>query len=109
VLKVNEEVQGTYIGCTAISELQVWYHVVGQHARERCEQGDQIGWAFTFGQVLLNITLVAHILGYFFTCMIIFLKRLLHGVGSEPGSFQFHLFSHFHHFTNEPQRLTYMH
>jgi hypothetical protein len=26
-------------------------------------------------------------------------------VGSEPGSSQFHLFSHFHHFTAEPQRL----
>jgi hypothetical protein len=26
-------------------------------------------------------------------------------VGSEPGSSQLHLFSHFHHFTAEPQRL----
>jgi hypothetical protein len=26
-------------------------------------------------------------------------------VGSEPGSSHFHLFSHFHHFTAEPQRL----
>jgi hypothetical protein len=34
----------------------------------------------------------------------IFLKRLP-GVGSEPGASQFHLFSHFHHFTAEPQRL----
>jgi hypothetical protein len=25
--------------------------------------------------------------------------------GSEPGSSRFHLFSHFHHFTAEPQRL----
>jgi hypothetical protein len=33
-----------------------------------------------------------------------FLKRLP-GVGSEPGSSGFHLFSHFHHFTAEPQRL----
>jgi hypothetical protein len=32
-----------------------------------------------------------------------FLKRLPR-VGSEPGSSQFHLFSHFHHFTAEPQR-----
>jgi hypothetical protein len=35
----------------------------------------------------------------------IFLKRFP-GVGSEPGASQFHLFSHFHHFTTEPQRLT---
>jgi hypothetical protein len=34
----------------------------------------------------------------------IFLKRLP-GAGSEPGSSRFHLFSHFHHFTAEPQRL----
>jgi hypothetical protein len=33
-----------------------------------------------------------------------FLKRLP-GVGSEPGSSRFQLFSHFHHFTAEPQRL----
>jgi hypothetical protein len=33
-----------------------------------------------------------------------FLKRLP-GVGSEPGSSQFHLFSNFHHLTAEPQRL----
>jgi hypothetical protein len=33
-----------------------------------------------------------------------FLQRLP-GVGSEPGSSQFHLFSHFHHITAEPQRL----
>jgi hypothetical protein len=33
-----------------------------------------------------------------------FLKRLP-GAGSEPGSSQFHLFSHFHYFTAEPQRL----
>jgi hypothetical protein len=26
-------------------------------------------------------------------------------VGSKPGSSQFHVFSHFHHFTAEPQRL----
>jgi hypothetical protein len=26
-------------------------------------------------------------------------------VGSKPGSSQFHLFSHIHHFTAEPQRL----
>jgi hypothetical protein len=34
----------------------------------------------------------------------LFLKRLP-GVGSEPGSSRFHLLSHFHHFTAEPQRL----
>jgi hypothetical protein len=34
----------------------------------------------------------------------LFLKRFP-GVGSKPGSSQFHLFSHFHHFTAEPQRL----
>jgi hypothetical protein len=34
-----------------------------------------------------------------------FLKKRLPGVGSKPGSSQFHLFSHFHHFTAEPQRL----
>jgi hypothetical protein len=34
-----------------------------------------------------------------------FLKKRLPGVGSEPGSSQFHLFSHFHHFTADPQRL----
>jgi hypothetical protein len=34
----------------------------------------------------------------------VFLK-MLPGVGSEPGSSRFHLFSHFHHFTVEPQRL----
>jgi hypothetical protein len=34
-----------------------------------------------------------------------FKKKRLPGVGSEPGSSQFHLFSHFHHFTSEPQRL----
>jgi hypothetical protein len=34
-----------------------------------------------------------------------FFKRGCPGVGSEPGSSQFHLFSHFHHFTAEPQRL----
>jgi hypothetical protein len=33
-----------------------------------------------------------------------FLKRLP-GVGSEPGSSQFNLFSYVHHFTAEPQRL----
>jgi hypothetical protein len=33
-----------------------------------------------------------------------FLKRLP-GVGSEPGSSQFHLLYHCHHFTAEPQRL----
>jgi hypothetical protein len=33
-----------------------------------------------------------------------FFKRLP-GVGSEPGSSGFHLFSHFHHLTAEPQRL----
>jgi hypothetical protein len=33
-----------------------------------------------------------------------FLKRLP-GVGSKPGSSRFHLLSHFHHFTAEPQRL----
>jgi hypothetical protein len=34
------------------------------------------------------------------------LKNLfLPGVGSEPGSSRFHLISHFHHFTAEPQRL----
>jgi hypothetical protein len=34
-----------------------------------------------------------------------FFKKRLTGVGSEPGSSRFHLFSHFHHFTAEPQRL----
>jgi hypothetical protein len=34
-----------------------------------------------------------------------FIKKRLPGVGSEPRSSQFHLFSHFHHFTAEPQRL----
>jgi hypothetical protein len=34
----------------------------------------------------------------------VFLKRLP-GVGSKPGSSQFYLFSRFHHFTAEPQRL----
>jgi hypothetical protein len=29
-------------------------------------------------------------------------------VGSEPGSSRFHLFSHFHHFTAEPQRLPHL-
>jgi hypothetical protein len=33
-----------------------------------------------------------------------FFKRLP-GVGSEPGSSRFNLFSPFHHFTAEPQRL----
>jgi hypothetical protein len=28
-------------------------------------------------------------------------------VGSEPGSSQFHLFLHFHHFTAESQRLPF--
>jgi hypothetical protein len=28
-------------------------------------------------------------------------------VGSKPGSSRFHLFSHFHHFTAEPQRLPF--
>jgi hypothetical protein len=38
----------------------------------------------------------------------VFLKRLP-GVGSEPGSSQFHLFSHFHHFTAERhQEFTYL-
>jgi hypothetical protein len=32
-------------------------------------------------------------------------KKRLPGVGSEPGSSQFHLFSHFHPFAAEPQRL----
>jgi hypothetical protein len=32
-------------------------------------------------------------------------KKRLPRVGSEPGSSQFHLFSHFHHFTAEPQWL----
>jgi hypothetical protein len=32
-------------------------------------------------------------------------KKRLPGVGSEPGASGFHLFSHFHHFTAEPQRL----
>jgi hypothetical protein len=34
-----------------------------------------------------------------------FFKNRLPGVGSKPGSSQFHLFSHFNHFTAEPQRL----
>jgi hypothetical protein len=34
-----------------------------------------------------------------------FLKRLPGVVGSKPGSSRFFLFSHFHHFTAEPQRL----
>jgi hypothetical protein len=34
-----------------------------------------------------------------------FLKKRFPGVGSEPRYSQFHLFSHFHHFTTEPQRL----
>jgi hypothetical protein len=34
-----------------------------------------------------------------------FLKMRLSRVGSESGSSQFHLFSQFHHFTAEPQRL----
>jgi hypothetical protein len=33
-----------------------------------------------------------------------FFKRLP-GMGSEPGSSSYHLFSHFHHFTAKPQRL----
>jgi hypothetical protein len=37
-----------------------------------------------------------------------FFKRLP-GVGSKPGSSRFHLFSHFHHFTAEPQRLPLTH
>jgi hypothetical protein len=37
---------------------------------------------------------------------LIFLKRLP-GVGSKPGSSRLHLFSHFHHFTAEPQRLPF--
>jgi hypothetical protein len=32
-------------------------------------------------------------------------KNKLPGVGSKPGSSQFNLFSHFHHFTADPQRL----
>jgi hypothetical protein len=32
-------------------------------------------------------------------------KKRLPGVGSEPGASRFHFFSHFHHFTAEPQRL----
>jgi hypothetical protein len=36
----------------------------------------------------------------------LFFKKRLSGVGSKPGSSRFHLFSHFHHFTAEPQRLT---
>jgi hypothetical protein len=34
-----------------------------------------------------------------------FKKKRLPGVGSEPGSSRFNLFSHFHHPTAEPQRL----
>jgi hypothetical protein len=37
----------------------------------------------------------------------IFFKEVAR-VGSKPGSSWFHLFSHFHHFTAEPQRLTYL-
>jgi hypothetical protein len=33
-----------------------------------------------------------------------FYKEVARGVGSEPGASQFHLFSHFHHFTAELQR-----
>jgi hypothetical protein len=33
------------------------------------------------------------------------IKKRLPGVGSEPGSSRINLFSHFHHFTAEPQRL----
>jgi hypothetical protein len=40
-----------------------------------------------------------------FFLVILFFKKRLPGVGSEPGSSWFHLFSHFHHFTAEPQRL----
>jgi hypothetical protein len=36
---------------------------------------------------------------------LLFYKKRLPGVGSKPGSFQFNLFSHFHHFAAEPQRL----
>jgi hypothetical protein len=34
-----------------------------------------------------------------------FFKEVARGEGREPGSTQFNLFSHFHHFTAEPQRL----
>jgi hypothetical protein len=37
--------------------------------------------------------------------LFLFLKKRLPGVGSKPGSSRFYLFSHFHHFTVEPQRL----
>jgi hypothetical protein len=42
-------------------------------------------------------------------CDLIFLqfslKKRLPGEGSEPGSSRYHLCSHFHHITAEPQRL----
>jgi hypothetical protein len=34
-----------------------------------------------------------------------YIKKEVSRVGSKPGSSQLHLFSHFHHFTAEPQRL----
>jgi hypothetical protein len=45
-----------------------------------------------------------HISDQLFNFFSFFLKEVAR-VGSKPGSSRFHLFSHFHHFTTEPQRL----
>jgi hypothetical protein len=40
---------------------------------------------------------------------LLFFKKRLPGVGSQPGASQLHLFTLFHHFTAEPQRLSKEH
>jgi hypothetical protein len=45
-----------------------------------------------------------HVINVPFLASVYFLKEVFR-VGSKPGSSRFNLFSHFHHFTAEPQRL----
>jgi hypothetical protein len=66
--------------------------------RHRCLRGQDISTGDMSSRACETATAPA-----FKICF--FNKKRLPGVGSEPGSYQFHLFSHFHHYTAEPQQL----
>jgi hypothetical protein len=107
---------GTHIA--AFGWLSAW-HGQGVDLRRVEKKGQKLNLTKSFAPVweashlvtkfhtfTLGFGLYGFVLFHFrhFVFRIFFIKRLP-GVGSEPGSSQFHLFSHFHHFNAELQRL----